>query len=672
MRVLSAPSNQSDPGEAAFQKALLLHFDKYYVRIPRTPVPYLFKTNDIPSSEDVAKMRAYIQRLQQITISTETSPLSIKRYKGNRAYGIAVEHTRLQQTTIRNLPPEIIQQIVHFSLSPSPTLVREDCLPWVASWVCSSWRRTVLTQHHLWGTLPPIRLQISAAKPGRKRKEFLQELLRRSGDAPLTLSIIITIPDLIHRDHYDHTLLNLLLEHSNRYVDVRFHLNDHVFSSIVMPTSSRWRRLRHLSLETDWFYQNSYPRDPRFDLRQITSLRSINIPSNLWSQFLLPHQMETATLYSMGVTSLSPADLVLTLDLRTKNLVSSVTKLVLPACMRGLGLGDEFSRLSAPQVTEIVIYDPSSSWSTGGPMTLECFVTPCLHTLKISFPSTLTIDRLASRLSEATSLATLHLLCRPDSVPTRSPDDVRISMSTLTTLLESTPNVVNFKIFDDTSSYSFIHLLAYLKKPRKDWDSDPLPRLKHLTIFVRWDIPPHVLDLLHYVAISRVERPPPFGENHFDRLETFEVVLNHADDFVHTRPTNASSRTTKRMDEGRALAPHAAQDFVRGVMEGWTDFRGLGRSTSHPSLVGVAEEIRDVHERLERLLYSVDEAPRKVFADMERCLESMLEGFDPDTSLGWPIEYVYVRHFFASLNLVGHGLLKTVTIAVIWCLLGVA
>ena len=628
VRTLLVPGRQFECEATGLQRAILRHFDKYYVRIPRTPVPHLFKTNGVPSAEDLVKMRAYIHQLQRIVLSTETSPSSIKRYKGNKAYGIATEHSRLlQQTTIRNLPPEIIQRIVYFSLSPS--FVRKECLPWVASWVCSSWRRTVLGHHHLWGVLPKIDLRSSFVRPAKKR--IIQELLRRSGDA--SLSVDIEDIGFIGQNHsYHQEALELLLEHSHRYVDVRLNLNSNIFSSIVMPTLSRWRRLRRLSLKIDCIYPGHSAELPRFDLRRLTSLKSIEVPGRFWSQILLPPHTTALTTYGTGGANLSMEDWLRTLDLPGENRASSVTKLVLPA-RRQLFLGEEFSPVLAPRVTEVVLYDHSSysGWNRG-PIVLEGFVTPCLHTLKISFASISTLESLASRLSQATLLTTLHLLCQPESHS--SPRDVGLPMSSLSKLIDNTPNIVNLKISEDPSSHPLIHLLGYLKKPRKDWDPYPLPRLKHLTILARWDIRPSVLDLLHYVAITRMERPPPFEDTHFDKLETLEVVLTGAGVL--------KSQST----------PHATQDRVRGDMEGWGDSEGYGGPASHLSLFVFAEEIRDFRRRVARLLQSVGEPPLTVFAELERCLGKIVEGLGDDGPMSFKsIEDVYVRHFSVERGL---------------------
>jgi len=627
VRTLLVPGRQFECEATGLQRAILRHFDKYYVRIPRTPVPHLFKTNGVPSAEDLVKMRAYIHQLQRIVLSTETSPSSIKRYKGNKAYGIATEHSRLlQQTTIRNLPPEIIQRIVYFSLAPA--FVGKEYLPWVASWVCSSWRRTVLGHRHLWGILPKIDLRSPFFRPAKK--EIIQELLRRSGDAPLSINIEEDV-DFDHRnDSRSKPLLDLLLEHSHRYVDVTLRLHHSAISSAVLSTLPRWRQLRHLSI-------NTYPKGPSellpIDLRRMTSLRSIEVSGNIRTLVLLPQHTTVPIMHNMEGTNLSWEDWLRTLDFSSETRPPSMTKLVLPVCACRPHLGDDL--VFAPWVAEVVLYDasPNPSWD-GGPTALEGFLTPCLHTLKVSFASTFILEILASRLSPATllTLTTLHLLHRPDSPV--NPRSVSLSSSTsiLTKLIDNMPNVVNLKISEDPASHYFIHLMAYLKRPRKDWDPYPLPRLKHLTIFVRWDIRPSVLDLLHYVAITRMERPPPFGDTQFDRLETLEVVLTGVGD-------------TKEICSGRLLSSHATQDRVRGVMEGWIDSDGYGDSASHLSLVVAAEEMRDVRRRVARLAQSADELPLTVFADVERCLGKVLEGLGEDGPLSsGPIQSVYVRH----------------------------
>ena len=633
---LIAPNSQSGCQVTAFQRAR----DKYFLRIPSTPVPHLFKTNDIPSDEDRVQMRSYISQLQRIVVSTETSPFRIEHRRGDRAHRIATRHVQLLQTNIRYLPPEIIQRVVYFTLSPPYT--RKQCSPWVASWVCSSWRRAVLGHHHLWGILPEISFYL-VVQPERKTEQ-LQELLRRSGDAPLTVSIhFLSGPN---RDHYNHILLDLLLEHSHRFADVRLNLNPIFFSTLIMPTLPRWHRLHHFSLRISG--NDICPEGVKLDLRLSTSLRSIDIPGSFWSQVRLPPHLETPTLYSTSSLGLALEDFILTPDSPTRNLAASATKLVLPAFVeRRPSPGEDLSPVFAPRVTEIVLYDSSphhSRWARRL-MMLDGFVTPCLQTLKISFFSSLTLTNLAPRLSDATLLTTLHLLCPTELLPHYTPRDVGIPMETLTALLESTPNVVEFKIFDDTSSYSFIHLLANFEKPRKDRGSYSLPRLKHLTIFVRCDIRPRVLDLLHSVAINRMDS----HNNHFSRLETLEVVLNHAGAHTYAPPRSHSSSS---LDVGKfgtgprcSVAPYAAQDRVRGIMEGWLHSKGLVGPASHFQLVATAEDIRDVQRRLANLSQSgIDKVPVEVFKDVERCLENLAEGLDSGGSLRIEsIETVYVR-----------------------------
>ena len=382
---------QTECEASGLQRIILSHFDKYYLDIPRTPVPHLFESNAVPSDEDLAKIRAYICILQGIVISTETSPSYIERYRGDRVYEIAIKYTWfLGRVTIRNLPPEIIQRIVYFSLKPN--FARKECLPWVASWVCSSWRQTVLGHHHLWATLPVISLAHFYLQPAKQK--IVKELLRRSGDAPLSISIVD--PGCSRADQsYHERLLDLLLEHAHRYFDVRLYLYGGNIFSITMSILSRSSRLRHFTLYVNCHRGILEP--PRLDFRKVTeSLKSIEVPWNFLSQIVLPPSMMRPTAYVMGDRTELSSELLGTLDSPGNNWTLSLTKLVLPSRVEDCSLGLDFSPVFAPQVTEIVLHDPPAYYSAGL-IILRGFVTPCLHTLKISLASSTTLDARRSR-----------------------------------------------------------------------------------------------------------------------------------------------------------------------------------------------------------------------------------------------------------------------------------
>ena len=488
------------------------------------------------------------------------------------------------------------------------------------------------------------------------KKKIVQELLRRSGDTSLSINIKEIDSTVFQGDLHYKQLLDLLLGHSHRYVDVCLDLPGDVVSSIVLSTFSQWRRLRHLSLKINQPYRSG---SSGLDLRRFTLLRSIEVSGNIWSQVLLPLRAAVPAMYTLGGANLSPENWLGTLDSPTEN--------------RGLSVsGEGFPRVLAPRAIEIVLHDrsptnPLDYW-TSGLMALECYVTHFLHTLKVSFTTISTLDRLGARLSQATSLTTLHLFHRPGSSFIR--DDVAgLSGSMLFGLIGNTPNVVHLEIAGKTWVLSFLCLIAYYGKPH--WVRYPLPQLKHLTIHIPCNVnhgdggqTHDILFPLSRLTSLRMGPPASFEDGHLDRLETLKVVLLYTEDLEKRSGTTC-----------RSLAPHVMQDRVRGLLSGWLDpSEDDGDAASHPSLVDAAREMRYSREMIESLSARTGNIPRSVFAETERRLGKVLEGIGSGGPLSFgPIENVYVRHVWFSHPWMRQSADDCCALHLgLWCLLSIA
>ena len=109
---------------------------------------------------------------------------------------------------VRRLPDEMLVHILHFcAIDPDPCWTNP---PWVVAHVSRQWRVVALSFPKIWGVVPPVK--ISMKDKGKKFILYLMELLRRSGEQPLSIHISSDEDNVV-----DHPIFQILITHCARW-----------------------------------------------------------------------------------------------------------------------------------------------------------------------------------------------------------------------------------------------------------------------------------------------------------------------------------------------------------------------------------------------------------------------------------------------------------------------
>lgn len=192
----------------------------------KSPVPHLLSSNDPPQEEDVVVARTAIEEVEREE-ERMRSKLLIRSLGRDIGYWSTVTKHKIQQTSefihrhrgvispLRTLPPEILQEIflsaVHMKQHSQWSTVAE--VPWILGQVCRSWRMNALALSALWSRLPTMDLAASDHPARTKLQlEYLGELLRRSGSAPLEVHLFS-----LGFKGFTHPVIDLLIRHCERW-----------------------------------------------------------------------------------------------------------------------------------------------------------------------------------------------------------------------------------------------------------------------------------------------------------------------------------------------------------------------------------------------------------------------------------------------------------------------
>ncbi|KAF8965550.1 hypothetical protein BDZ97DRAFT_766895 [Flammula alnicola] len=196
------------------------------LKLPDSPVSHLLLSNMAPSdSEIILTHRAiqeaevalwnFFQHAEEKIAAEHSRPLKeteIQQHHIEEAARFIHQHNSLL-SPIRRLPIEILQEIIIWA-TVGQLIKRVDELRWELSQVCRSWRATTLSISMLWKSLPVIELTTSQERT-RRQIESLNELLRRSGQAPIVVYINSSQSPTFEIS--THPVLDLLVRHSERW-----------------------------------------------------------------------------------------------------------------------------------------------------------------------------------------------------------------------------------------------------------------------------------------------------------------------------------------------------------------------------------------------------------------------------------------------------------------------
>jgi hypothetical protein len=207
------------------------------LKIPEPPVPHLLLSNEAPSDTEITLVRLAIQQAAEESLKLRAE-LFLRIAAGNRnlvwetltrhkiaCFSVFIEQQEGIVSPLRRLPPEILQHIFLFVVPTCTNIPRSWNLaidvPWVLGQVSRLWRRSSLSYPPLWCCFPKLELRMTKSRTVMQL-EMVEELLKRSGIAPLTI-YVNSLPESYHLQ--SHPTLDLLTKSSERWVVAAFGLS---------------------------------------------------------------------------------------------------------------------------------------------------------------------------------------------------------------------------------------------------------------------------------------------------------------------------------------------------------------------------------------------------------------------------------------------------------------
>ena len=179
-------------------------------RPPRSPVPHLLSSNATPTDEERKLILQAIEDVEtQMDYPLESDAVQAKRLASLQEF-IRVHRSLLVR--IRNLPPELLQEIFLLYSETSTGYHRWVRPPFILGQICRSWRQAAISLPGLWDKLPAFKLHTTKTRT-RQYCLVLEELLRRSGTAQ-TLRVYIRAP--FQEIKLAHPVITILARHAHR------------------------------------------------------------------------------------------------------------------------------------------------------------------------------------------------------------------------------------------------------------------------------------------------------------------------------------------------------------------------------------------------------------------------------------------------------------------------
>lgn len=270
--------------------------------MPQLP-PRLLHSACVPSEGDKVLVDQAIGETQSVLSDIDAQILQLQASLADLALRREDAQTHLLKahavlSPIRRLPPEILEEIFlqatmgsTMSWPPSASCDGDyspNEIPWRLGAVCSWWRTIILSLANVWSTVH-LDLSFHCLPSGRTPSDisqsvhnFLDTCLRRSGSAPLSLSLTYTsdateLQDDSVRDVVCSVLIPIV-EVSRRWRNLNLDLEDlFSFHSLLFPAVNRVSNLETLSLASPghsfttprpWHAIDAFCNAPR--LRQLT------------------------------------------------------------------------------------------------------------------------------------------------------------------------------------------------------------------------------------------------------------------------------------------------------------------------------------------------------------------------------------------------------------------
>lgn len=246
----------------------------------------------MPSYEDENNIQSTVKDVQSTLSSVNEQISRLRSALAELEIYREDLHTSLLQhrsvlSAVRRLPPEILGEIFLFAAAGCrliwpPTSASDSAMPWLLGKVCSYWRTVAFSLPRLWSEIHmDVRYQIPLSSSTdlydktyesmlRFGEKFLQSCLNRSGNEMLTFSIEVDgLRDMAH------PLLEILVQHSERWEDVSLHLDIFSHHTVLAPAKNRVPNLRRLHIGTS--LSDSMPPTPLDAFENAPKLKELSL-----------------------------------------------------------------------------------------------------------------------------------------------------------------------------------------------------------------------------------------------------------------------------------------------------------------------------------------------------------------------------------------------------------
>lgn len=210
----------------------------------QSPVPHLLSSNAIPNEEERKAIRDAIAQAQiRITQITEDGGAGrFERLMLSKLEDFVSAH-RVLLSSIRFLPPELLQEVFLLYSETSTGYNRWIRPPFVLGQICRSWRQTAISLSALWEKLPAFKLAGSWTRSSAYCR-FVQELLGRSGDST-NLKVYIRAP--FAEINKRHPVIDILTLHASRIQSLTIESGVATFR-LFLPMKGLLKNLEKLKL----------------------------------------------------------------------------------------------------------------------------------------------------------------------------------------------------------------------------------------------------------------------------------------------------------------------------------------------------------------------------------------------------------------------------------------
>ena len=223
---------------------------------PRSPVPHLLSSNAIPNEEERKLIREAIveaeARISQIIGDGEARGFEQRTLSTLKDF---VCTHRALLSSIRYLPPELLQEVFLLYSETSTGYHRWIKPPFILGQICRSWRKVAISLPALWDRLPAFKLAASWTR-GLAYSAFVRELLSRSGNST-TLKVYIRAP--FAEIHKGHPVIDVLTQDANRIQTLTIESGVATFR-LFSPMKEQLKNLEQLKLAF-WTKQTFDPSD---------------------------------------------------------------------------------------------------------------------------------------------------------------------------------------------------------------------------------------------------------------------------------------------------------------------------------------------------------------------------------------------------------------------------